>query len=120
MRRVSKKRAKTNVLRRAEAERRFGQRPRCHACGPLALVGVNSFTTGCRGMASDLHEVTSRARSGLEENLVDMDGCLPVSRECHAFLTTHPDVAEAAGLALPSKPVRQPLRVRDPKTGAMR
>lgn len=119
MRRVSKKRAKTNVIRRAEAVARWGTDPRCHACGPLALIGVNQFTTGCRGMATDLHEVMSRARSGLEENLTDMDGCMPVSRACHSWLTTHPDEAEAAGLALPSKPVTQPLRQRDPRTGAM-
>lgn len=114
---VSDKRRATNVIRREAVVAEFGQHPECGACAPLALVGISRFTTGCRGFAQDAHETTSRARAGLEANLTDTDGIVPVSRACHSFITTHPDEAEAAGLALPSKPVRQPLRMADPRTG---
>lgn len=117
LRPVSDKRRRTNTIRRANVIARFGQFPECHACAPLLLVGVSRFTTGCRGWADDAHEVLSRARSGLEENLTDTDGIVPASRACHDFLTRNPDVAEAAGLALPARPVRQPSIVVDPRSG---
>lgn len=115
---VSEKRRATNVIRRAEAESTFGRFPECQACAPLARIGISRWTTGCNGWADDLHEVLSRARSGLEDNLTDMAGCVPTSRACHDFVTTHPCEAEDAGLASRSGPVTQPLRSVDPRTGA--
>ncbi len=116
---VSPKRKATNVIRRANVEARWGQHPPCFACLPLMLVGIDRTATGCNGLASDAHEVLSRARSGQEENLTDTDGIRPVSRQCHAFIDAHDDVAQAAGLSLPSVPVRQPTLVQDPWTGRM-
>lgn len=105
LRRVSKKRAATNVVRRANVRAVFGQRPVCQACGPLALVGVSRTVTGCWGWADDAHELLSRARGG---SITDPTNILPVSRACHTWLTTHPDLAEAAGLSLPSRGPSQP------------
>lgn len=116
---MSKKRAKVNRQRRTILHDRYGDNPPCFACLPLSLIGVSSMTTGCRGRADDGHELMSRARSTLDENLTDPDGVFPVSRSCHQFITSNPDIAEAAGLAFPSRPVRQPLRVVDPWTGKM-
>lgn len=119
LRPVSDKRRATNAIRRAVCEETFGTHPECQACGPLLLVGISRFTTGCRGWADDAHEVLSRGRCGLEDNLTDTAGIVPVSRQCHTFLTEHDDVAQAAGLALPSRQVRQPLRQVDPRTGVL-
>lgn len=119
LRSVSKKRAKVNKQRSTVVRGHFGQRPTCQACAPLMLIGIDKARTGCDGWATDAHEILSRARSGRDENLIDTDGILPVSRACHDFITGHPCEAEAAGLALPSQPVTQPLRVRDPRTGTM-
>lgn len=102
LRPVSKKRAAVNRARRAALLAAYGQHPACHACGPLQLVGVDRARTGCNGRADDAHELTSRARSRSDANLVDPAGIIPVSRSCHAFITANPDIAEAAGLALPS------------------
>lgn len=117
LRQVSAKRRNVNTIRAATVRDRFGPRPACYACGPLQLIGVDRSRTGCDGWAADAHEILSRARSGRDENLTDVDGIRPVSRACHAFLTTHPCEAEDAGLALPSGPVTQPLRQVDPRTG---
>ena len=114
---MSPKRAKVNAIRSTGVRCHFGERPACFACLPLMLIGVDRSQTGCMGWADDAHEITSRARSGRDENLTDTDGIRPVSRSCHTWITSHPTEAEAAGLALPSPPVTQPLRQVDPRTG---
>lgn len=114
---VSKKRRATNAVRSSVVKGHFGQRPACQACLPLQLIGIDRARTGCNGWADDAHEITSRARSGREDNLTDVTGIRPVSRACHTFITDHPCEAEDAGLALPSQPVTQPLRQVDPRTG---
>lgn len=119
LRPMSKRRAKVNKQRATVVRGHFGQRPACQACLPLMLIGIDRSRTGCDGWATDAHEIISRARSGRDENLTDVDGIRPVSRACHRFLTEHPCEAEDAGLALPSRPVTQPLRVRDPRSGEM-
>lgn len=105
LRPVSAKRRAENVIRRANVAAAFGQRPTCWACGPLALAGVSRTTTGCRGWADDAHELLSRARGG---SITDPANIVPVSRACHSFITAHPDLAEAAGLALPSRRLSGP------------
>lgn len=74
----------------------YGQHPVCHACLPLQLVGIDRARTGCNGWAVDAHELLSRGRGG---SITDPANVAPVSRECHRWITEHPDDAEAAGLA---------------------
>lgn len=96
---VSEKRRATNVIRKANCFEAFGPMPPCYACLPLQLVGIDRARTGCRGFADDAHELLSRARGG---SITDPSNIAPVSRDCHRFITEHPELAEAAGLALPS------------------
>ena len=115
LRPVSARRLADNRRRRTNLETVYGHRPACHACLPLALVGVDRDRTGCNGWAQDAHELVSRGRGG---SIVDPENVRPVSRACHRWITEHPGDAEAAGLALPGS-VRQPLRVVDPRTGEL-
>ena len=99
LRPVSPKRAKVNAIRKAEARRVYGERPVCFACVPWQLVGIDRDRTGCDGWATDLHELLPRGRGG---SITDMDNCRPVSRACHDFAHANPELAEAAGLLVPT------------------
>lgn len=85
---MSAKRRKTNATRRANMVAAFGETPACAA--QLA---------GCKGWASDAHEVKSRARGG---SITDPTNVKPLCRPCHTYITEHPAWAEANGWALPS------------------
>jgi hypothetical protein len=99
IRSVSKKRRKENELRRRNILDRYGRFPRCAACEPLAAVGVTRSMTGCRGAAEDAHEPAMRSRGA---DITDPDQCIPVSRDCHAWIHSHPKIATQAGLLIPS------------------
>lgn len=48
----------------------------------------------CGAGADDLHEVLSRARGG---SISDPANCVPLCRECHDWVTTHPRLATGEG-----------------------
>jgi hypothetical protein len=98
MRAVSKKRARENRERRRVILDHFGRFPRCAGCQPLRELGI---VTGCNGQADDAHEILSRARGG---SITDPANILPLSRECHSFVTQNPAIAERAGLSRSAGP----------------
>jgi hypothetical protein len=98
MRAVSKKRARENYLRKKNMLARYGKFPRCFGCQPLAELGIE---TGCDGLATDAHEILSRARGG---SITDPENILPLGRLCHDYVSTHPREAEAAGLSRSAGP----------------
>lgn len=97
MRSISKKRAKVLRERKklTDAMKREGP-VMCQfyeAVGrPLAEI---SSMPGC-GYADDLHEIRSRARGG---SITDPANLVPLCREHHDWVTTHPLEAEKEGLS---------------------
>lgn len=79
LRRVSKKRAAENVVRRRI----------------LAEVVHGKLCARCKSKwATDGHERLSRARGGSITDPANID---PLCRECHDYVTTHPKWAEENG-----------------------
>jgi hypothetical protein len=76
MRRVSPKRAVQNVQRRAFVKRLLEERWECEAQIP----------TRCSRLASDVHEIKTRARGG---SFLDEENCLCICRPCHSWITDH-------------------------------
>jgi hypothetical protein len=87
---VSDKRQAENRERRKMADEVFGPAPEC---------GIR-WDAGCRGLADDLHETLSRARSG--GDITNPDICLPACRPCHSKVDDFPAEAERRGFLLPS------------------
>lgn len=56
---------------------------------------------GCSGMATDGHELLSRARGG---SITDPDNIVPLCRSCHRFVTEHPAWAQEHGWARRREP----------------
>lgn len=83
MRRVSKKRARVNRVRRKNLIAAFGPDPMCKF-------------PGCFRWADDAHEVLSRARGG---SVTDPANVAPLCRGHHDWVTTHPSEAEFLGLS---------------------
>jgi hypothetical protein len=52
---------------------------------------------GCTGIATDLHEVLSRARGG---SITDLSNIRGLCRPCHTYITEHPAWALAEGWLL--------------------
>lgn len=87
MRAVSKKRAKQLRERRRIVER-------MKAAGPV-------ICQRCGRLADDLHERLSRARGG---SITDPDNLIPLCREDHDWVTTHPVEAEREGFSCSASP----------------
>jgi 5-methylcytosine-specific restriction endonuclease McrA len=87
---VSDKRRAENRERRKMADAVFGPAPEC---------GIR-WDAGCRGLADDLHETLSRARSG--GDITNPDICVPACRPCHSKVDDNPAEAERRGFLLPS------------------
>jgi hypothetical protein len=98
MRAVSKKRARENRERRRVMMETFGRYPKCYGCEPLRALGV---VTGCDGLATDAHEILSRARGG---SITDPANIVPLGRKCHDYVTAHPVDAAMAGLSRSAGP----------------
>ena len=93
LRRVSKRRAAENRLRRQVVREAWPDgRPPCALCGPLREHGI---TTGCDGWADDVDEVLRRSAQG---SIVDIENLRPVGRRCHIWGTEHPREMRAWGL----------------------
>jgi 5-methylcytosine-specific restriction endonuclease McrA len=87
---VSGKRRAENRQRRKMADAVFGPAPEC---------GIR-WDANCRGLADDLHETLSRARSG--GDITNPDICVPACRPCHSRVDDNPAEAEHRGFLLPS------------------
>jgi 5-methylcytosine-specific restriction endonuclease McrA len=87
---VSDKRRAENRERRKMADEVFGPSPEC---------GIR-WDADCRGLADDLHETLSRARSG--GDITNPDICVPACRPCHSKVDDNPAEAERRGFLLPS------------------
>jgi 5-methylcytosine-specific restriction endonuclease McrA len=87
---VSDKRRAENRQRRRMADAVFGPSPEC---------GIR-WDADCRGLADDLHETLSRARSG--GDITNPDICVPACRPCHSKVDDNPAEAERRGFLLPS------------------
>lgn len=58
----------------------LSDRPLCQRCG--------------RAQSTEVHELKSRARGG---SITDLENCVALCHDCHAWITTHPADALAAG-----------------------
>jgi 5-methylcytosine-specific restriction endonuclease McrA len=87
---VSDKRRAENRERRKMADATYGPAPEC---------GIR-WDENCRGLADDLHETLSRARSG--GDITNPDICVPACRPCHSKVDDNPAEAERRGFLLPS------------------
>ena len=56
---------------------------------------------GCAGIATDGHELLSRARGG---SITDPENIVPLCRSCHRFITEHPAWAQEHGWARRREP----------------
>ncbi len=79
---VSSRRQRANRERRAMADRRFPERPRC-------------VVPWCTRMADDLHEPLTRARGG---SITDEENTVPVCRQHNEELTMDPAWGYELGL----------------------
>lgn len=92
MRRVSAKRAATNVKRSAFVREQLSARPFCEV-----------RRAGCYHHASELHEPLTRARAPGEETILDPANSVAVCRVCHTWIHSHPAEATALGLLRSAK-----------------
>lgn len=53
----------------------------------------------CVGVASDVHEILTRARGG---SILDLDNCLALCRPCHSWITDHPGWSKSHGFIVSS------------------
>lgn len=83
---VSKKRQAENVIRKRLRNRLLEERPWCEA-----------RIKGCTRVATDLHEIMTRARGG---SITDENNILCLCRNCHAFITVEPAWSEANGFTV--------------------
>lgn len=83
VRRVSKKRARENRLRRKAVDEKYGDSPACEV-----------LAEGCTGRAVDVHEPLTRARGG---SIVDPDNMVAVCRVCHDWIHANPVEATELG-----------------------
>ena len=79
LRRVSAKRSAANRTRRALLAMEFASGASCEARLP-----------GCTGVATDGHEVKTRARGG---SILSRANIVLICRTCHGVITEHPDWA---------------------------
>lgn len=84
MRQQSLARQRELRIRRHVIADMFAESPWCARCGQA-------------GAPLDGHELLSRARGG---SITDRSNIVLLCRDCHTFITTHPDVAELEGWAL--------------------
>ena len=81
----SKKRQHLYTQRRPIVVRLLDSFPICVRCGT--------------NPSDDVHEIVSRARGG---SILDPKNLVCLCRRCHAWVTTHPQEAEAEGWSAPS------------------
>ena len=64
------------------------------------LLADNPLCQRCHAaIATDVHELRSRARGG---SITDLDNLALLCRPCHSWVTTHPAQATEQGWLLPS------------------
>lgn len=76
----------------------YGAKGRCEA--GLGLV--------CSVRATEVHEVLTRGRSGKRQGAgspLDADNCMALCRQCHRYITTHPEWALENGYVVHAVPV---------------
>lgn len=86
---ISSKRRKENPIRRALVEQHLALVPYCEA----SLIGV-----GCNFTASDIHEIVPRGRRPGAH--LDPELFCSLCRQCHSWITGHPDWADRHGFML--------------------
>jgi hypothetical protein len=98
LRRTSKHRARINRQRRILQEAAWGPRDRWR-CWFLDRPAAALMAGACYGEVWG-HEILKRSRAGsTDENLLDVDGQVPLCSHHNTFVEDHPDKAAELGLA---------------------
>lgn len=98
LRRTGRLRPRSQRMERTYRERRLlvaallDAHPMCQRCG--------------QARSTEVHEVLSRARGG---SILDPDNCVALCHDCHAWVTTHPAQALAAGWLRSSWDLEPPM-----------
>jgi hypothetical protein len=88
VRRVSKKRARLNPLRRSLVREVLEEQPICEA-----------RLKDCTGWSKEVHEILTRARGG---SILDRENVVALCHGCHHFITINPTWSHQNGWMLSS------------------